>query len=77
VFLLDNNEDELKNTLSLLSKTHVSGIDFDSCICNLRKPQAITEAVQKAARLFGGHLDCLVNNAASKCTRCQNSPISD
>jgi NAD(P)-dependent dehydrogenase (short-subunit alcohol dehydrogenase family) len=76
VFLLDNNEDELRNTLSLLSKTHVSGKDFDSCICNIKRPQDITAAVEKAARLFDGQLDCLVNNAASKCSRCKSSPIN-
>jgi NAD(P)-dependent dehydrogenase (short-subunit alcohol dehydrogenase family) len=76
VFLLDNNEDELKNTITLLSKTYRFGTDYDSCICNIRKPQDITEAVEKASRLFGGHLDCLVNNAASKYSRRMRSPIS-
>lgn len=64
VFLVDHNEEELNHTASLLSRTHKVGKDFDSLICNLRNPPEITSAAEKASRLFSGHLDCLINNAA-------------
>ena len=66
VFLLDNDEDELHNTTSLLSQTHKQGKDFDSTICNLRNIQDIRSAIEKAGQWFNGRLDCLVNNAASE-----------
>lgn len=66
VFLIDNNEEELSNTASLLSKSHNAGQDFDTVVCNVRVPSEITAAVNKARHLFAGHLDCLVNNAACK-----------
>ncbi|KAK5169599.1 uncharacterized protein LTR77_005576 [Saxophila tyrrhenica] len=65
VFLLDNNEEELSNTTSLLSKTHRAGKDFDSSICNLRNPKDIASARDKASQLFAGKLDCVINNAAN------------
>src|ERR1700761_3941617 len=64
VFLVDNDETELQNTASLLSRTHQAGKDFDQVLCNIRNPQEITQAVDKATTLFSGHLDCLINNAA-------------
>ena len=64
VLLIDQNEEELTNTVSLLSKNHTVGKDFDSLKCNVRVPDEIKSAAEKASQLFGGHLDCLVNNAA-------------
>ncbi|KAF2725025.1 NAD(P)-binding protein [Polychaeton citri CBS 116435] len=64
VLLLDNNSPELDHTSSLLSRQHGKGTDFEATTCNLRNPDDIREAVAKALKLFGNHLDCLVNNAA-------------
>lgn len=64
VFLIDHNEAELQHTAALLSRFHRVGQDFDSLICNLRNPPEITSAAEKASKLFSGHLDCLINNAA-------------
>ena len=64
MLLIDNNEAELNNTLTLLAKTYTSGRDFETSLCNLRKPADIKAAAEKASKLFSGHLDCLVNNAA-------------
>jgi len=67
VFLIDHNEEELQHTTASLSKDHKAGKDFDSTICNLRNPPEIKTAAEKASKLFSGHLDCLVNNAACEC----------
>ena len=64
VLLLDNNKDELDHTASILAKTHTRGRDFETVTCNLRKPDEIRSAVEQAGKLFAGHLDVLVNNAA-------------
>lgn len=64
VFLLDHNEEELTNTSTLLAKHHTPGDDFETLVCNLRNPQEITLAAEKARQLFDGRLDCLINNAA-------------
>ncbi len=66
MFLLDQDEDELKNTTTLLSKDHKAGADFDSSLCNLRKSQDIVSARDKASKLFAGHLDCIINNASCR-----------
>lgn len=63
VFILDNNVEELDHTAAIFSKKYTRGRDFDTVTCNLRKPSEITSAVQKAGKLFDGHLDVLVNNA--------------
>ncbi len=65
VFLLDNDSEELTNTAKVLSKSHQQEKDFSTTVCDLRDPNAITEAVRNADKLFGGHLDCLINNAAN------------
>lgn len=64
VLLLDHNSEELHHTRELLAKHYTAGKDFDTTVCNLRDPSEITSAVEKASKLFAGHLDCLVNNAA-------------
>lgn len=64
VFILDNNAEELKHTASQLSKSHSQGRDFEAVTCNLRQPSEIQSAVQQASKLFDGHLDVLINNAA-------------
>lgn len=64
VFILDNNKEELDHTISNFSKHNVRGRDFDAVTCNLRQPSEIRSAVEEAAKLFNGHLDVLINNAA-------------
>lgn len=64
VFILDNNAEELKHTTTNLSKTHSQGRDFEAVTCDLRQPSEIQSAVQQASKLFNGHLDVLINNAA-------------
>ena len=64
VFLIDNNEPELLNTISLLSKNHVNEKDYQWQLCDLRKSKDIKSAAESASKFFDGHLDCLVNNAA-------------
>lgn len=66
VFLLDSNEEELKHTASVLAKSHRSGQDFDTVVCNLRSHQEIKSAAKRAGEMFAGHLDCLINNAAGR-----------
>jgi len=66
VLLLDNNRSELHNTAALLRMAgHDAGKDFETVECDLRDPNAVTSAATEAGRLFDGHLDCLINNAAS------------
>ena len=60
VLLIDHNEEELSNTASLLAKTYNAGKQFDVQVCNLRNPPDIKSAADRAGKLFGGHLDCLV-----------------
>lgn len=64
VFIVDNNSDELTHTASQLSKSHSQGRDFGVVTCDLRQPSEIRSAVQQASKLFDGHLDVLINNAA-------------
>lgn len=64
VFLLDSNAEELSHTAETLAKTFKRGSSFDSTVCNLRRPSDIKAAVEQASKLFSGHLDVLVNNAA-------------
>jgi NAD(P)-dependent dehydrogenase (short-subunit alcohol dehydrogenase family) len=64
VFLLDANATELEHTVSVLGKTYQHGQDFDSSVTDLRDPAQIKNAAAQADALFGGRLDCLVNNAA-------------
>lgn len=64
VVLVDQNEQELNHTVSQFSKTHKKGQDFDFLVANLRKPNEIKSAAEKASSLFNGNLHCLVNNAA-------------
>ena len=71
VFLIDHNSEELSNTAALLGKHYKSGKDFEALVCNLRDSAEIRSAAEKANRLFSGHLDCLVNNAA-----CKNSIVT-
>lgn len=65
VILLDNDAEELNHTAAKLESNHKRGKQFDTVLCNLRKPQDIKAAVEEARKLFAGHLDVLVNNAAN------------
>ncbi|EMC92849.1 hypothetical protein BAUCODRAFT_263872 [Baudoinia panamericana UAMH 10762] len=65
VFLLDVNQDELDHTAGILSGTHRRGADFEATVCDLRKPSDLRTAVDEAHKLFNGHLDVLINNAAN------------
>lgn len=64
VLLVDNNAEELVHTCSGLSQSHEQRRDFDVFHCNLRNPDDIRTAAHVAQRMFKGHLDCLINNAA-------------
>ena len=64
VFLLDSNTEELDHTVSILGKTYRPRQDFGSSVTDLRDPAQIKSAAAQANALFGGQLDCLVNNAA-------------
>jgi len=64
VCLLDSDSDELDHHASKFDEKHTRGRDFDIVVCNLRKPNEFESAVEQANRLFAGHLDVLINNAA-------------
>ncbi|WPH02884.1 Hypothetical protein R9X50_00575200 [Acrodontium crateriforme] len=64
VFLVDFNAEELNHTATRLAQNHRKGRDFEIAICNLRNPSEISTAAEGAKKLFAGHLDVLVNNAA-------------
>ncbi|KAH0492174.1 hypothetical protein TgHK011_007137 [Trichoderma gracile] len=64
VFLIDSNKTELEHTAEVLGRSHERGRDFLAALCDVRVPQEIRAAVRQADGLFGGRLDCLVNNAA-------------
>lgn len=64
VLLVDNNQDELDHIAGVLSHSYQRGKQFDTIICDIRKPSDIKAAATAASRLFDGKLYCLVNNAA-------------
>lgn len=64
MFLVDVNAEELDHTTSTLARSHTRGKDFESRTCNIRKPDEIKSAIDSARKLFSGHLDVLINNAA-------------
>ncbi|QIW95715.1 hypothetical protein AMS68_001233 [Peltaster fructicola] len=64
VFLIDINQDELDHFANQLAQTYTRGKAFDATVCNLRKLDELKAAVEGASKLFAGHLDVLVNNAA-------------
>lgn len=64
VFLVDNNEAELKHIITNISKDHNSSTRYTSALCDLRQHQAIQKTVADAKTFFNGHLDVLINNAA-------------
>ena len=61
VFIIDFDADELEYTVN----THLAAYAprVSSSITNLRNPEEIRSAVDKAAEFFGGRIDVLVNNA--------------
>ncbi|PZD47364.1 FabG, Dehydrogenase (short-chain alcohol dehydrogenase) [Pyrenophora tritici-repentis] len=61
VFIIDFDADELDYVVN----THLSAYAprVSSSITNLRHPEEIRSAVQKAADFFGGRIDVLINNA--------------
>lgn len=65
VCLIDNDQEELSNTKDFLSKKWTLNRDFLPVSCDLRKPREITQAIEQASKLFEGHLDVLINNAAN------------
>ncbi|KAL6857529.1 hypothetical protein ACO1O0_004967 [Amphichorda felina] len=64
VFLIDSNATELSHTAKVFSESHRLSHDFDSAQADVRDPAQVRGAVARAEKLFGGRLDCLVNNAA-------------
>jgi NAD(P)-dependent dehydrogenase (short-subunit alcohol dehydrogenase family) len=65
VFMVDVNGEELEHTAVRLSHAHRRGSDFEAATCDLRKQDDIRSTVTKASKLFDGHLDVLINNAAN------------
>ncbi|KEQ96565.1 hypothetical protein AUEXF2481DRAFT_46671 [Aureobasidium subglaciale EXF-2481] len=67
VFLLDNNESELQNTLSLASTwTESAGSDnssFKGKVVNLEIREEIKSVIHEVSEFFDGRLHVLVNNA--------------
>lgn len=64
VYLLDSNHAELEHTASVLSQKFKLETDFNYATTDVRDPAQVRHAVAQASGLFGGRLDCLVNNAA-------------
>ena len=64
VFLVDSNATELNHTTHVFGMSHKLSHDFDSAHADVRDPGQVRHAVARAHKLFGGRLDCLVNNAA-------------
>lgn len=64
VFLIDNNEAELANSIAMLPKVNGLGARCSFHLCDLRQPDTIKKVISKASGFFNGHLDVLVNNAA-------------
>lgn len=65
VLLVDNNTEELTHISSKLGQQYKRGQDFEAVECNLRKLAEIQKAADAAHKLFSGHLDVVVNNAAN------------
>ncbi|CAD0084885.1 unnamed protein product [Aureobasidium vineae] len=67
VFLLDSNESELENTLSLASiwiqSSNTDSSSFKGKVVDLRNRDEIKTVVREVNDFFGGRLSCLVNNA--------------
>ena len=64
VFLVDNNEAELKNMGDRLSQKSELDTKWSADLCDLRQPEAIKMTISKANTFFEGHIDVLINNAA-------------
>lgn len=65
VFLVDSNATELHHTASVLEgMPKRRGEHFDFSVTDVRDPAQVRAAASQAGQLFGGRLDCLVNNAA-------------
>ncbi|POS70884.1 hypothetical protein DHEL01_v210723 [Diaporthe helianthi] len=72
VFLVDNNQEELRHTCDTLVGGSASSTlstsktpkPFDALHCNLRQPADIDRAAKAASEFFADHLDVLINNAA-------------
>jgi NAD(P)-dependent dehydrogenase (short-subunit alcohol dehydrogenase family) len=64
VFILDHNTEELEHMTTKLSETYTQGCEFEAVSCDLRKPSEISSAVEHVRKLYDGHLDVLINNAA-------------
>lgn len=64
VLLVDVDAKELEHTAELLRRSHKSNEDFGTCLADVSDPAQVRQAAGAARELFGGALDCLVNNAA-------------
>lgn len=73
VFLVDNNQEELRHTCDTLTGSASSTSStsktpahkpFGALHCNLRQPADIDRAAKAASEFFADHLDVLINNAA-------------
>ncbi|CAD0111123.1 unnamed protein product [Aureobasidium uvarum] len=67
VFLLDSNETELQNTLSLAStwtqSSNTVSSSFKGKVVDLRNRDEIKTVIREVNDFFGGRITCLVNNA--------------
>ncbi|KAF2210671.1 hypothetical protein CERZMDRAFT_44745 [Cercospora zeae-maydis SCOH1-5] len=77
VFVIDNNEAELKHFTNQLSKQEGQPQTFSSTHCDLRRPLQIQQAISLASDFFQGHLDVLVNNAANTSSVSNATPLAD
>ncbi|KAM3421672.1 hypothetical protein BST61_g2057 [Cercospora zeina] len=77
VFIIDNNESELQHLTTQLSKQQEKSQTFSSTLCDLRQPSEIQQAVSLASDFFRGHLDVLINNAASTSSVSNAVPLAD
>ena len=77
VVLVDVNQEELDHIGSKLAEHHDRGKDFVTVKCNVQHASEIEEAKFAADRLFQGHLDVLVNNAADTRGAGGWNPLSD
>lgn len=66
VFLFDSDQVELRQAVSVIeSGSALKRYEhFDFSVVDVRDPAQVRPAVAQAHKLFGGQLDCLVNNAA-------------
>lgn len=61
IFILDVNEDNIKNTAEVHLKQHSTNVGW--AVCNLRSVDEIRQTVRRAAEFLDNRIDFLINNA--------------